>query len=292
MKIGFIGLGIMGRPMARNLLAAGHDLLVSTHNASAAADLAALGAQTERTPQAIAAQTDVVITMLPNYPHVTEVAVGRGGIIHGAHPGLVYIDMSSISPVATRQVSAALSGAGVPMLDAPVSGGEPKAVEGTLSIMVGGEAPVFESMREIFAAMGTAIYVGETGAGSTAKLVNQVIVAINIAAVSEGLMLARKAGASPASVLPALRGGLAGSAVMEAKAPMMLEHNFRPGFRIGLHIKDLLNALETSHEVCAPLPLSTAVLEMFKMLKNDGHEADDHGGLVRYYEMLGGADLA
>jgi 2-hydroxy-3-oxopropionate reductase len=292
MKVGFIGLGIMGKPMARNLLAAGHDMLVSTHNPAAAGDMAAHGAKIERTPQAIAAQTDVVITMLPNSPRVKEVALGSDGIIYGAHAGLIYIDMSSISPVATRQVSTALSETGITMLDAPVSGGEPKAVEGTLSIMVGGEASVFESMQDVFRAMGTAVHVGATGAGSTAKLVNQVIVAINIAAVAEGLVLAQKAGASPESVLPALRGGLAGSAVMEAKAPMMLEHNFRPGFRIGLHMKDLLNALETSHEVCAPLPLSAAVLEMFKMLKNDGHDADDHGGLVQYYEMLGGMELA
>jgi 2-hydroxy-3-oxopropionate reductase len=283
MKIGFIGLGIMGKPMAKNLLAAGHELVVSNHNEAAAAELAELGAQTGGTPKEIAEQVELVITMLPNSPQVTEVALGEEGIIEGSHPGLVYVDMSSIAPLAAREVSEALAEKGVSMLDAPVSGGEPKAIDGTLSIMVGGDRAVFDDVEAVLAAMGSAVvHVGEIGAGNIAKLANQVVVAVNIAAVAEALVLSQKAGVSAEAVFEAIRGGLAGSTVLEAKAPMMLDHDFEPGFRIHLHMKDLANALDTSHEVGASLPLTAAVMEMFTGLD----EREDHSGLVRHYETL------
>ncbi len=287
MRIGFIGLGIMGKPMSLNLLKAGHELVVSSHNPASAAELVAAGARQADTAREIAEQVDVVITMLPNSPQVTEVALGEDGIIAGAHPGLVYVDMSSIAPLAAREVSERLAEKDVPMLDAPVSGGEPKAIDGTLSVMVGGDRTVFEQLEPVLRAMGTnVVHVGDIGAGNTAKLANQVVVALNIAAAAEALVLSAKAGVAPEAVFEAIRGGLAGSTVLEAKAPMMLDHNFTPGFRMNLHIKDLVNALDTGHEVGASLPLTAAVLEMMTALKAAGHESDDHSGLVRYYEKL------
>jgi 2-hydroxy-3-oxopropionate reductase len=195
--------------------------------------------------------------------------------------------MSSIAPLAAREVSEALAEVGVPMLDAPVSGGELKAIDGTLSIMVGGDRAVFDRLEPVLGAMGTAVtHVGDIGAGNIAKLANQVVVAVNIAAVAEALVLSQKAGVAPGAVFEAIRGGLAGSTVLEVKAPLMLDHDFRPGFRISLHIKDLVNALDTSHEVGAWLPLTAAVLEMMAALRADGHESDDHSGLVQHYERL------
>jgi 2-hydroxy-3-oxopropionate reductase len=287
MQIGFIGLGIMGKPMSKNLLRAGHELVVSAHNAAAAAELVALGAREAATAREIAEQVDVIITMLPNSPQVKDVALGPDGIIAGAHSGLVYVDMSSIAPLAAREVAEALAEKSIPMLDAPVSGGEPKAIEGTLSIMVGGDRAVFDQLEPVLLAMGAAaVHVGDVGAGNTAKLANQVVVALNIAAVAEALVLSQKAGVAPDAVFAAIRGGLAGSTVLDAKAPMMLDHNFQPGFRIDLHIKDLMNALDTSQDVNAALPLTAAVLEMMLALRADGHGTDDHSGLVQHYEGL------
>lgn len=292
MKIGFIGLGIMGKPMATNLMKAGHLLVVSTHNAAAAEELAGLGADTAASPREIAEQVELVITMLPNSPQVKEVALGPGGIVEAARPGLVVIDTSSIAPLAAREIHDALARKGVAMLDAPVSGGEPKAIDGTLSVMVGGDKGIFDEVVGVLDAVAASVvHVGPIGAGNTAKLANQVVVALNIAAVSEALVLAQKAGVDPAAVVAAIRGGLAGSAVLEAKAPMMLAHDFKPGFRINLHIKDLLNALDTSHELGAPLLLTAAVLEMFTALKAGGHEGDDHSGLVQFYESIAGTTL-
>jgi 2-hydroxy-3-oxopropionate reductase len=287
MRIGFIGLGIMGRPMAQNLIKAGHELVVDEHQEETTAELVAAGAQRGGRPAEIARQVDLVITMLPNSPNVREVALGADGIINGAHRGLVYVDMSSIAPLVSREVAGALADEGIAMLDAPVSGGEPKAIEGTLSIMVGGDRAVFDQVHDVLAAMGSSVvHVGDVGAGNIAKLANQVVVALNIAAVAEAFVLAEKAGVRPDSVLEAIRGGLAGSTVLEAKAPMMLAHDFTPGFRIDLHVKDLLNALDTSHDVGVPLPLTAAVLEMMTALKAAGHGRDDHSGLLRHYETL------
>lgn len=287
MKIGFIGLGIMGKPMSKNLLAAGHNLIVSDLNDAAVEELVEAGAQPGGTPGSIAEDVELLITMLPNSPHVRDVALGEDGIIEGARSGLLYVDMSSIAPLVSREVAGALGERGVTMLDAPVSGGEPKAIDGTLAIMVGGDRAGFEDAKPALTAMGgSVVHVGDIGAGNIAKLANQVVVALNIAAVSEAFVLSQKAGVEPEAVFEAIRGGLAGSTVLEAKAPMMLAHNFEPGFRIDLHIKDLTNVLETSHEVGAPLPLTASVLEMLTALKTDGHGNDDHSGLVRHYEGL------
>ena len=286
-KIGFIGLGIMGKPMSKNLLKAGYDLTVCDINAATVAEVVALGAKSAATPKDVAAQTDIIITMLPNSPEVKTVALGAGGIIEGARSGTIVVDMSSIAPQAAQEVARALAEKGVQMIDAPVSGGEPKAIDATLSIMVGGDPAVFEECLPILKCMGaSAVRVGDVGAGNVTKLANQVIVALNIAALSEAMTLAAKAGVDPELVFNAIKGGLAGSTVMNAKAPLILERKFAPGFRIGLHIKDLDNALETAHEVGVPLPLTAGVMEILQALKVDGCAGDDHGAIVKYYEKL------
>lgn len=286
MRIGFIGLGTMGRPMALNLLNAGHEVVVNRRS-GAADELADAGATLAGGPRDIAAQVDLVITMLPNGPQVLDVTLGPDGVAEGAHDGLLYVDMSSIAPAAARIVHDGLAEVGVRMLDAPVSGGEPKAINGTLSIMVGGDEAVFRQVTDVLGQMGSSVVlVGPIGAGNITKLANQVIVAANIAALSEALVLAELAGVDPAAVVAAIRGGLAGSAVLEAKAPMILDRNFKPGFRIELHAKDLANAHETGEDLNAPLPLTDSVLAMMEELRNSGHGADDHSGLVQYYEEL------
>ncbi|CFQ38187.1 2-hydroxy-3-oxopropionate reductase [Yersinia bercovieri] len=287
MKIGFIGLGIMGKPMSKNLLKAGYSLIVLDRNAAALDELLSAGATAAATPKALAAECDIIITMLPNSPHVKEVVLGENGVIEGARPGAVLIDMSSIAPLVSREISEALAVKQVAMLDAPVSGGEPKAIDSTLSVMVGGDKAVFDNCFDIMKAMGgSVVHTGDIGAGNVTKLANQVVVALNIAAMSEALVLATKAGVNPDLVFQAIRGGLAGSTVLEAKAPMVMDRNFKPGFRIDLHIKDLANALDTSHGVGAQLPLTAAVMEMMQALKADGLGNADHSALACYYEKL------
>lgn len=287
MKVGFIGLGIMGKPMSKNLLKAGYSLIVNDVNKAAVEELAALGAESAGNAREVASRSDVVITMLPNSPHVKQVVLGANGVIEAARPGLTVIDMSSIAPGASKEVAAKLAEKGVEMLDAPVSGGEPKAIDGTLSIMVGGKKEVFDTYLPLLQKMGSSVVLcGDIGAGNMTKLANQIIVAGNIAALSEALVLAAKSGVDPETVFRAIRGGLAGSTVMEAKAPMMLSGNFKPGFRIELHIKDLANAIETGHEVGVPLPITAQIMEMMQALKVDGKAANDHSGLVQYYEKL------
>lgn len=292
MKIGFVGLGIMGKPMAKNLVKAGYKLIVNDFNKTSVEELKELGAEVCSTNKEIAEKSDVVITMLPNSPHVKEVALGEGGLIEGAHEGLVLIDMSSIAPLASREICEKLAEKGIEMLDAPVSGGQPKAVDGTISVMVGGKQELFDKYYDVMKAMaGSVVRVGEIGAGNIAKLCNQTIVAINIAAMSEALVLAQKAGVSPELVYNAIRGGLAGSTVLDAKAPLVMDRKFDPGFRINLHIKDLNNVLETSHGVGVPLPLTTAVREIMESLKVDGHEMEDHGSIIKYYEKLANVEV-
>ena len=287
MKIGFIGVGIMGKPMAKNLLKAGYELIVLDINKSAVDELTAMGAESAESPSEVAAKTKTVITMLPNSPEVKEVALGKSGLIEGVSEGSVLIDMSSIAPLASREMAAALAEKGAEMLDAPVSGGEPKAIEGTIAVMVGGKKEVFDANYDLMMAMaGSVVYVGEIGAGNIAKLCNQVVVALNIAAVSEALTLAQKAGVSPDLVYQAIRGGLAGSTVMDAKAPMMMDRNFNPGFRIELHIKDMNNVLETSREVGVPLPLASQVMEIMQAIKQDGSDVEDHSSIVKFYEKI------
>jgi len=287
MKIGFIGLGIMGKPMSKNLLKAGYELIVMDRNQEAVGEVVAAGATSAATPKEVAAQSDIIITMLPNSPHVKEVVLGENGVIEGAKQGAVVVDMSSIAPLVSREVGAKLAEKGVAFLDAPVSGGEPKAIDGTLSVMVGGNQEIFDKCYPIMKAMaGSVVLTGDIGAGNVTKLANQIIVAINIAAMSEALVLASKAGVEPELVYKAIRGGLAGSTVLEAKAPLVMDRKFDPGFRINLHIKDLNNVLETSHEMGVPLPLTAAVMEMMQALKVDGMGDADHGSLVRYYEKM------
>ncbi|MBK4715171.1 2-hydroxy-3-oxopropionate reductase [Enterobacteriaceae bacterium YMB-R22] len=287
LKVGFIGLGIMGKPMSKNLLKAGYSLVVLDRNKEAVAELMHAGAESAATPKAVAECCDVVITMLPNSPQVTEVALGENGLLEGARSGSTLIDMSSIAPLASREICTALQAKGMNMLDAPVSGGEPKAIDGTLSVMVGGDKALFDKYYDLMKAMaGSVVHTGEIGAGNVTKLANQVIVALNIAAMSEALVLATKAGVNPDLVYQAIRGGLAGSTVLDAKAPMVMDRNFRPGFRIDLHIKDLANALDTSHSVGAQLPLTAAVMEMMQALRADGLGSADHCALARYYENL------
>lgn len=286
MNIGFIGLGIMGRPMARNLLKAGHALVVYD-KFSSLDELVALGAKAGASNQDVAAQCEVIITMLPNSPHVREAVLGQAGVLAGAKPGTILVDMSSIAPAATQEICAAVREKGVVMLDAPVSGGEPKAIEGTLAIMVGGEARAFETVKPILERMGSSVvHVGGIGAGNVTKLANQIIVALNIAAVSEAFVLDTKAGVHPEAVFNAIKGGLAGSTVMNAKVPMILDGNFKPGFRIELHIKDLQNALDTAHALNVPVPLTANVMETLQALKCDNLETSDHSAIVRHYEKL------
>ena len=292
MKIGFVGLGIMGRPMAKNLIKAGYELIVMDLNKEAVEELSGLGAETGITSSDVASRSDIIITMLPNSPHVKAVVLGKGGIIEGAKPGTVVIDMSSIAPLASREVYEALEAKGIDMLDAPVSGGEPKAIDGTLSVMVGGKKGIFDKYYDIMKVMaGSVVYVGEIGAGNIAKLCNQVVVALNISAVSEALILAKSAGVDPELVYQAIRGGLAGSTVMEAKAPMMMDRNFKPGFKIDLHIKDLNNVLETSHSLNVSLPLTSQVMEIMQAIKADGCGMEDHASIVKYYEKLANIEV-
>ena len=286
-KIGFVGLGIMGKPMAKNLLKAGYELVVFDINQEAVAEVVAAGAVKAVNAKEVAAQSEAVITMLPNSPHVKAAVLGENGVLAGAKPGLILIDMSSIAPLAAQEVAAAVAKQGVEMLDAPVSGGEPKAIDGSLSIMVGGKQEIFDRCVELLSKMGKSVVrCGDIGAGNTTKLANQIIVALNIAALSEALVLATKAGVDPELVFNAIRGGLAGSTVMEAKAPMILAGNFKPGFKIDLHIKDLANAIETGHDVGVPLPLTSSVMEILQALKVDGKGQNDHSGIAMHYEKM------
>jgi 2-hydroxy-3-oxopropionate reductase len=270
--------------MAKNLINAGYKLVVYDKFAKFD-DLVALGAEGASSNKDVASRSEVIITMLPNSPHVKEAILGPGGVAEGIKAGSTVVDMSSIAPAASQEVGAALKARGVNFLDAPVSGGEPKAIDGTLAIMVGGDQKTFDSVKPILEKMGSSVVlVGDVGAGNVTKLANQIVVALNIAAVSEAFVLATKAGVKPQAVFDAIKGGLAGSTVMNAKVPMILDGNFKPGFRIELHIKDLQNALDTSHNLGVPLPLTAEVMETLQALKTDGLAANDHSAIVRYYE--------
>lgn len=287
MKVGFIGLGIMGKPMAKNLAKAGYELVVFDFNKDAVEELVSCGAKEAANGKEVASQTEVVITMVPNSPHVRAAVLGENGVAEGAKAGTVVIDMSSIDPTESKAIGAELEKFGIDMLDAPVSGGEPKAIDGTLSVMVGGKKELFDKYYDMLMVMaGSVVYVGELGSGNVAKLANQIVVAVNIAAVSEALTFAKKAGTDPELVYQAIRGGLAGSTVMDAKAPMMLGRNFKPGFRIELHIKDLNNALNAAHAISSPVPLTGQMMEIMQGLKADGYEKEDHSSIVKYYEKI------
>jgi 2-hydroxy-3-oxopropionate reductase len=287
MKIGFIGLGIMGKPMAKNLLKAGYDLIAFDIFEDAMNEVAAAGAKTATSLSEVACQCDVVITMLPNSPHVKKAVMGPNGILEGAKSGTILVDMSSIAPLVSKEIYKACEKKGVKMLDAPVSGGEPKAIDGTLSIMVGGEKKVLEKVYDVLMKMGSSVVLcGSIGAGNTTKLANQIIVALNIVAMSEALTLGTKAGVDPELIYNAIKGGLAGSTVLNAKAPMVMNGNFKPGFKIDLHIKDLQNVLVTGHEVGAPLPLTAYAMEIMQTLRAEGYGQDDHCAIAKYYEKI------
>ncbi|ATA18263.1 tartronate semialdehyde reductase [Gibbsiella quercinecans] len=292
MNIGFIGLGIMGKPMSKNLLKANYSLIVSDLNQTSVNELVALGAMGATSIKALAAQCDVIITMLPNSPQVKQVVLGEEGVIAGAKPGSVLIDMSSIAPLASQEIAAELAKKNISMLDAPVSGGEPKAIDGSLSVMVGGDIALFEKYYDLLSAMASSVvHTGDVGAGNITKLSNQIIVALNIAAMSEAFILATKAGVDPQVVYNAIRGGLAGSTVLDAKAPMVLARNFKPGFRLNLHIKDLQNALDTSHSIGAHLPLTSMVMEIMQALRTHDMGELDHSAIARFYEAQTGTEI-
>ena len=292
MKIGFIGLGIMGKPMVRNIMKAGYtDVLVWNRSKAPMDEVAADGAVASN-PKEIGESCDVVITMLPNSPQVKEVMLGENGVASYMKPGAVFIDCSSINPVASQEIAAVLAERGVEMLDAPVSGGEPKAIDGTLSFMVGGKQDVFDAHKELLLTMGAStVRCGEVGAGNTTTLANQIIVACNIQALGEALMLAKKAGVDPELVFQAIKGGLAGSTVMNAKAPMMIAGNDKPGFKIDLHIKDLNNALDCAHTVGAPVPMTAQVQEIMQWMHNHEGGQKDHSAIAQYYEFLTGEKI-
>ena len=292
MKIGFIGLGIMGKPMAKNILKSGiGELYVNTRNQAVVDELVAAGAKFA-SYQEMGETCDVILTMLPNSPQVKQVMLAEGGVADCMKAGSVFIDCSSINPVASKEIAAALAEKGVEMLDAPVSGGEPKAIDGTLSFMVGGKQEIFDAYKPLLETMGASVVrCGEVGAGNTTKLANQIIVACNIQALAEALTLAQKAGVDPSAVFAAIKGGLAGSTVMNAKAPMMIAGNDKPGFKIDLHIKDLNNVLDCAHAVGAPVPMTAEVQEIMQWLHNHEGGQKDHSAIAQYYEYLTGIQI-
>lgn len=291
--VGFVGLGIMGKPMARNLLKAGFELTVHSRSTPPVDELVSDGAREADSPSACAEGMDVVVTMLPDSPDSETVILGDNGVLAGARPGATIIDMSSIAPTVSQKIAAACEAKRVDILDAPVSGGEPGAIAGQLAIMVGGKKDVFERCEPVLEAVGKSyVLCGGYGAGNTTKLANQIIVAANIEAVGEALVLVRKAGLDPNTVFEAIRGGLAGSNVLNAKGPMMIEGNFKPGFRIRLHQKDLANALLTGRELGVPLPVTALVQQMIGALVNNGKGELDHSGIATFIEDMAATKIS
>jgi 2-hydroxy-3-oxopropionate reductase len=286
--IGFIGIGIMGRPMAKNLIKAGHSLVV--HDLSPVDDVVKAGAKAGASPKDVAAQSDILITMLPNSPEVEQVALGRNGIIEGARSGLIYVDMSTISPIVSKKVGEALAAKGVKMLDAPVSGGEKGAIDGVLSIMVGGDKAVFETVLPLLQVMGKTItLLGPLGFGGFTKLANQIVVAVNLAALAEALTLGKKAGLDRELLLTALGGGLAGSKCLEQKKANYISGTYNPGFKIDLHFKDLGLIMESARALGVPVPTTAVVQELFSAMRVKGRGGLDHSGIITLLEELAGA---
>jgi 2-hydroxy-3-oxopropionate reductase len=288
--IGFIGLGIMGKPMSKNLLKAGYPLVVHSRNRGPVDEVVKAGAKAASTPKEVAAQCDVLITMLPNSPDVEQVALGKDGIIEGAKPGLLLVDMSTISPIVSKKVGAALAAKGVKMLDAPVSGGEKGAIDAALSIMVGGEQATFDAVLPIFQALGKTItLLGPLGMGGFTKLANQIIVAVNLTALAEALTLGKKAGLDRELLLTALGGGLAGSKCLEQKKSNYIAGTYNPGFKIDLHFKDLGLIMESARALGVPLPATAVVQELFSAMRVKGRGGLDHSGIITLLEDLAGA---
>jgi 2-hydroxy-3-oxopropionate reductase len=286
-RIGFIGLGIMGKPMLRNLRKAGHELLAYDIVPVLLDAVVGDGVERAASCSEIARKTDIVITMLPDGPEVEQAVLGSNGVLEGAHQGSILVDMSSISPVVSQKIGAACAQKGVEFLDAPVSGGEPKAIDATLAIMVGGDKATFQKIAPILELLGSSVTLtGGIGAGNVTKLANQIIVACNIAAMSEALVLADRCGVDAEVVFNAIKGGLAGSTVLNAKAPMVIARNFKPGFRIRLHQKDLRNALLTAESKKVALPLTSMVQQMLIALMNQGSGDLDHAAIVTFIEEM------
>ncbi len=291
MKVGFIGLGIMGRPMAKNMLKAGVELLVADLNKEAVADVVAAGAE-EASYAEIGERCERIIIMVPSGEITKSILFGEGGVASTVKAGTVICDMSSVTPVESQECYQALKEKGVGFVDAPVSGGEPGAIAGTLAIMAGGDEKDFDEMKEYFNILGSsALLIGGSGSGSVTKLANQVIVNNTIAVVSEAFVLAAKAGADPQKVYEAIRGGLAGSAVLDAKIPMIVERNFKPGGPIRINHKDIKNVVNTAHSIDVPIPYTAQLYEILQTLKIHGHMNDDHGGIVQYFEKLADVEV-
>lgn len=286
-RIGFIGLGIMGKPMAKNLLKAGYSLTVYDIVGENMEEVVTEGATGASSSKEVAANSEQIITMLPDSADSEAAILGPDGVLEGAKAGSVVVDMSSIAPLVSQRIAAECAKKGVDMLDAPVSGGEPGAINATLAIMVGGKQEVFDRCYDLMKTMGgNVVLTGDIGAGGVTKLANQIIVAVNIEALSEAMVLAQRAGVDPEKVFNAIRGGLAGSAVMEAKGPMMLDRNFQAGFRMRLHQKDLRNVLQTAQELNIPLPVTALVQQMLGALINEGESEADHSAILHFLEGL------
>lgn len=282
----------MGNPMARNLLKAGYKQIAYDIDADALNIVVNAGAERASSIKEVVENCEIILTMLPNSPDVETVVLGDGGVIESVKKGQILVDMSSIAPLVSQKVAKKLAAKGVEMLDAPVSGGQEKAEAGTLAFMVGGKQVIFDECKEMLDVMGGSVtLVGDIGAGETTKLVNQVIVAVNIAVVAEGLMLGKKAGVDPEKIFNAIKGGLAGSQCLVDKAPRMFEAKYDPGFKMKLHVKDLTNALETSRAVHTAMPLSSTVMEMMQSLLAEGKTEEDHGALALFYEKVNGLKL-
>ena len=291
-QIAFIGLGIMGRPMSHNLLKGGYSLVVYDVIPGPLAELVQAGAERGESCRETASRADIIITMLPDGPDVEAAVLGPGGVLEGARKGAIVVDMSSINPTVSQRVASACAEKGVEFLDAPVSGGEPKAIDGTLAIMAGGKPEVFEKVQPILAKLGSSVTLtGPVGAGNVTKLANQIMVACNIAAMGEALVLATRAGLDPEVVFNAVKGGLAGSTVLNAKAPMVISRNFNPGFRIRLHQKDLRNALLAAESMKVSLPITSLVQQMLIALMNDGKGNLDHSAIVTFIEDMAGIEV-
>lgn len=292
MNVGFVGLGIMGKPMAMNIQKAGHTVYAYDHHMERAEELIAAGGVACSCGKEVAEKSDVIITMLQNSPNVESAIFDENGLAEGLSAGKCVIDMSSIAPLASRDFAKRLAEIGVDFMDAPVSGGEPKAIDGTIAVMVGGKEGTFAKYEDLLKTMASTVtLVGEVGAGNITKLANQMIVAINIAAISEAYSLAKKAGVDPARVYEAIRSGLAGSTVMDQKSQKIFNGDFTPGFRIELHIKDLQNVMDTSHEINVSSPFSALAMEIMQSLKAHGLEKDDHSGIAEWYEMVNNMKL-
>jgi 2-hydroxy-3-oxopropionate reductase len=283
--LGFVGLGIMGRPMLNNLLKAGHKVVAYTRNAQTLDVCAAGGAQRAASNREVGERADIIFTMLPDGPEVEAVVLGAGGILEGCRAGAMIVDMSSINPLVSQKIAAACAAKQVDFVDAPVSGGEPKAVDGTLAIMVGASKEAFAKAEPLLKCMGSSVTLtGPVGAGNTTKLANQIMVACNIAAVGEALSLATRCGLDPEVVFNAVKGGLAGSAVLNAKGPMLIARNFKPGFKVQLHQKDLRNALQTAEANRMFLPMTALVQQMVLSLMGEGKGEFDHSAIATFVE--------